>query len=181
MQENRKCRTKGASWRTGRLVPRRSSLDSRSSRLLSAGLTGLKGAMEAKQRLDYRTLVPWTDERSYLNESARGHIGRSPFATPTGQRSVSELAPDARLPRAQAVASSATGDGMRSWLTAQVQILSSLGSSMTKNHDKEKDPLYPSHPASTPASHRSARRPQRVGASEGIWSQVPLVHIYASG
>src|SRR5712692_85123 len=33
--------------------------------------------------------------------------------------------------------------------------------------------LYPSHPASTPASHRSARRPQRVGASEGIWSPVP--------
>src|SRR6266581_8390387 len=41
--------------------------------------------------------------------------------------------------------------------------------------------LYPSHPASTPASHRSAGRPQQVGASEGIWSQVPWVHIYASG
>src|SRR5260370_15784791 len=36
-------------------------------------------------------------------------------------------------------------------------------------------------PASTPASHRSACRPQQVGASEGIWSQVPWVHIYASG
>ncbi len=82
MQENRKCRTKGASWRTGRLVPRRSSLDSRSSRLLSAGLTGLKGAMAAKQRLDDRTSVPWTDERTYSNASARGDIGRSPFATP---------------------------------------------------------------------------------------------------
>src|SRR5258708_3026617 len=41
--------------------------------------------------------------------------------------------------------------------------------------------LYPSHPASTPASHRSAGRPQQIEASEGIWSQVPLVHIYASG
>src|SRR2546425_13275946 len=137
--------------------------------------------MAARQRLDDRILAPWTDERTCSNASARGNIGRSPFATPAGQRSVSERAPDARLPPAQAVASSATGDGMRSWLTAQVQILSSLGSSMTKNHDKEKDPVYPSHPASTPASHRSARRPQQVGASEGIWSQVPLVHIYASG
>src|SRR5437667_11507729 len=64
---------------------RRSSLDSRSSRLLSAGLTGLKGAMAAKQRLDYRTLVPWPDERSYVNEAARSHHGPSPFATTTGQ------------------------------------------------------------------------------------------------
>ena len=146
---NRKCRTKGASWRTGRLVPRRSSLDSRSSRLLSAGPSGLKGAMAAKQRLDDRTLVPWTDERTYSNASARGHIGRSPFATPTGQRSVSERAPDARLPGAQAVASSATGDGMLSWLTAQGQILSSLGSSLAKNHDKEIDPGF--IPATPPA------------------------------
>src|SRR6266436_540642 len=41
--------------------------------------------------------------------------------------------------------------------------------------------LYPNRLASTPASHRSALRPQQVGASEGIWSQVPWVHIYASG
>ncbi len=98
---------------------------------------------------DYRTLVPWTDERSYLNASASGNIGRSPFATPAGQRSVSERAPDARLPPAQAVASAATCDGMRSWLTAQGQILSSLGSSMAKHHDKEKDPGF--IPATPPA------------------------------
>ena len=105
--------------------------------------------MATKQRLDDRTSVPWTDERTCSNASARGNIGRSPFATPAGQRSVSERAPDARLPPAQAVASSATGDGMRSWLTAQVQILSSLGSSMAKNHDKEKDPGF--IPATPPA------------------------------
>src|SRR5258708_599758 len=83
------------------------------------------------------------------NASARGNIGRAPFATPAGQRSVSERAPDARLPPAQVVASSATGDGIRSWLTAPVQILSSLGSSLAKNHDKEKDPGF--IPATQPA------------------------------
>jgi len=36
-----------------------------------------------------------------------------------------------------------------SWLTAQVQILSSLGSSLAKNHDKEKDPGF--IPATPPA------------------------------
>src|SRR6266851_3168785 len=46
---------------------------------------------------------------------------------------------------------------------------------------RRRSSLYPSHPASTPASHRSARRPQPVRTSEGIWSQVPLVDIYASG
>src|SRR5260370_40039928 len=104
------------------------------------------------------------------------------MSDPAGQRGVSERAPHARLPPAQAVASAATCDGMQSWQTAQGQTLSSLGSSLAKNHDKEKDPwLYPSHLASTPASHRSARRPQQIGTSEGIWSQAPLVHIYASG
>ena len=36
-----------------------------------------------------------------------------------------------------------------SWLTAQVQILSSLGSSLAKHHDKEKDPGF--IPATEPA------------------------------
>ena len=36
-----------------------------------------------------------------------------------------------------------------SWLTAQVQILSSLGSSLAKHHDKEKDPGF--IPATPPA------------------------------
>jgi len=85
----------------------------------------------------------------HSHASARGNIDRSLFATPAGQRGVSERAPDARLPPAQAVASSATGDGMRSWLTAQGQILSSLGSSLAKNHDKEKDPGF--IPATPPA------------------------------
>ena len=85
----------------------------------------------------------------HSHASARGNIDRSPFATPAGQRGVSERAPDARLPPAQAVASLTTCDGMRSWLTAQVQILSSLGSSLAKNHDKEKDPGF--IPATPPA------------------------------
>ncbi len=59
----------------------------------------------------------------HSHASARGNIDRSLFATPAGQRGVSERAPDARLPSAQAVASLATCDGMRSWLTAQVPIL----------------------------------------------------------
>src|SRR5260370_39206353 len=62
--------------------------------------------------------------------------------TPAAQRSVSERVPNARLPPAQAVASLATGDGMRSWRTALVQILSSLGSSLAKHQDKEKDPGF---------------------------------------
>src|SRR6266404_2041325 len=45
--------------------------------------------------------------------------------------------------------SSATCDRIRSWLTAQGQILSSLGSSLAKNHDKEKDPGF--IPATPPA------------------------------
>src|SRR5216684_2134303 len=105
--------------------------------------------MAAKQRLDDQILVPWIDEPTRSNASARGNIDRSPFATPAGQRSVSERVPNARLPPAQAVASLATCDGMRSWLTAQGQILSSLGSSLAKHHDKEKDPGF--IPATEPA------------------------------
>ncbi len=45
----------------------------------------------------------------------------------------------------------ATCDGMQSWQTAQGQTLSSLGSSLAKNHDKERDPGFipatqPAHP-----------------------------------
>jgi len=43
----------------------------------------------------------------------------------------------------------ATSDGMQSWQTAQGQTLSSLGSSLAKNHDKEKDPGF--IPATPPA------------------------------
>src|SRR6266704_1004615 len=71
------------------------------------------------------------------------------MSDPAGQRGVSERAPHARLPPAQAVASAATCDGMQSWQTAQGQTLSSLGSSLAKNHDKEKDPGF--IPATPPA------------------------------
>jgi len=108
-----------------------------------------KAELAAKQRLDDRILVPWTDERTCSNASALDNIDRSPFATPAGQRSLSELAPDVRLPPARAVASAATGDGMRSWQTAQGQTLSSLGSSMAKHHHKEEDPGF--IPATPPA------------------------------
>jgi len=114
-------------------------------RTYSSGFMGriwAKAELAAKQRLDDRILVPWTDERTCSNASALDNIDRSPFATPAGQRSVSELAPDVRLPPAQAVASAATCDGMRSWQTGQGQTLSSLGSAMAKHHHKEEDPGF---------------------------------------
>src|SRR6266446_9126567 len=140
--------------------------------------------MAAKQRLDDQRLVPWIDEPTRSNASARGNIDRSPFATPAGQRSVSERVPNARLPPAQAVASSATWDRMRSWLTAQGQTLSSLGSSMTKHHHKEKDPGFipATQPAHLPAIDLLADRNRSGQAKEfGLkfhgFTSMPLVRL----
>ena len=140
--------------------------------------------MAAKQRLDDRILVPWIGEPTRSNASARGNIDRSPFATPAGQRSVSERVPDARLPPAQAVASSATCDGMRSWQTAQVQILSSLGSSMANNHDKEKDLGFipATQPAHLPAidllaDFNRSQQAKEFGLKFHWFTSMPLVRL----
>src|SRR5260370_8019380 len=123
--------------------------------------------MAAKQRLDDQILVPWIDEPTRSNASARGNIDRSPFATPAGQRSVSERVQNARLPPAQAVASSATWDRMRSWLTAQVQFFHRSAPQWRKTMTKKEilalsqpppqHPPQPSPPSPTPTSpaHRS--------------------------
>ena len=140
--------------------------------------------MAAKQRLDDRILAPWIDEPTRSNTSARGNIDRSPFATPVGQRSVSERVPDARLPPAQAVASLATSDGMRSWQTAQVQILSSLGSSVAKNHDEEEDPGFipatqPAHPPAINllADLNRSGQPKEFGFKFHWFTSMPLVSL----
>src|SRR6266436_7961008 len=140
--------------------------------------------MAAKQRLDDQRLVPWIDEPSRSIASARGNIDRSPFATPAGQRSVSERVPNARLPPAQAVASSATWDRMRSWLTAQVQFFHRSAPPWRKTMTK-KEILALSQPPRQHTCQPSICSPTSTGRgkrrNEGIWSQFPLVHIYASG
>jgi hypothetical protein len=138
--------------------------------------------MVARQRLDDRTLVLWTGEPTCLNASARGNIGRLPSPTPAGQRSGSEREPTARLLPAQAVASSASGDGMPSGQTAQAQIRPSVRSSMAKNHDKEKDPGFipATQPAHLPAIDLLADL-NRSGQAKKFGLKFHWFNIYASG
>ncbi len=62
---------------------------------------------------------------------------------------MSERAPDARLPPAQAVASAVTCNGKQSWQTAPVQILSSLRSPCSNDHHEVKQTAFA--PAAQPA------------------------------
>src|SRR5229473_2139391 len=108
------------------------------------------------------------------------------MSDPAGQRGVSERAPHARLPPAQAVASAATCDGMQSWQTAQGQTLSSLGSSLAKHHDKEEDPgLIPAtEPAHLPAIDlladlNGSGQAKEFGLKFHGFTSMPLVRLHS--
>src|SRR5260370_897112 len=70
--------------------------------------------------------------------------------------------------------SSATCDRIRSWLTAQGQILSSLGSSLAKNHDKEKDPGFIPAPFYQGERRTPSGRTSTVNAGSACPSFGPL-------
>ena len=73
---------------------------------------------------------------------------------------------------------------MQSWQTAEVQILPSLGPSVAKNHDEEKDPGFipATQPAHLPAIDRLADRNRSGQAKEfGLkfhgFTSMPLVRL----
>src|SRR5436309_7733898 len=77
---------------------------------------------------------------------------------------------------------------LMSWQTAQGQILSSLGSSMAKNHDKEKDPGFipatqPAHPPAIDllADLNRSGQAKEFGLKFHWFTSMPLVRLNSQG